>query len=214
MSHKIPYYIIAVLLLVIWLQNSCEKDCPECITKTITIPEKTGTFKPAKPDHTPTKWPDQKPVIKWKDKIVEIENPINLIVFDNYLKAKDSMERLAILVKAIEIKDYSKTFEDSLITILNTGQVQGEVLWIKPTYTIKAQKVEIETPAIKETVFKMLASAEFGNTLKFDGFLAKGNLEFENKKGNSILAGYDTEQRIWLGYKVKLFEIKRNKKIE
>jgi hypothetical protein len=205
-SRTIPYFIIAILVLIIWLQNSCEPNT-ETETVTVTVPAVTGSFKPEKPIHDTIKIP--KEILKWKEVKVEIENPINMEIFNKYTKAKDSMERMAILLKAIEIKEFSKDFEDDDIKIIANGKVQGEVKDIGFDYTIKERKLETEVPSSKETVFRLLGAVEMGNTKEFDSFVMKANLEFENKKGNAFTTGFDTDQRIWLGYKFKIFQIKK-----
>lgn len=202
-KKNIPYLIIAVFLVIIWLQNSCE---PNIQTVEVKVPEVKGSFKPVKPIHDTIKI--EKTIVKWKEKEIEIENPINMEIFNKYTRAKDSLERLAILLKAIEIKKFSKEFEDDDISITANGTVQGEVKDIGFDYTIKERTVEAEVPSSKETVFRLLGAIEMGNTKQFDSFVMKANLEFENRKGNSFTTGFDTEQRIWLGYKFKIFQIK------
>jgi hypothetical protein len=203
-SRTIPYFIIAILVLIIWLQNSCE---PNTETVTVTVPAVTGSFKPEKPIHDTIKI--EKTVLKWKEKKVEIENPINMKIFEQYTKAKDSMERMAILLKAIEIKEFTKDFEDNDLKITAKGTVQGKVQSIGFDYTIKEKKLETEVPSSKATVFRLLGGLEIGNTKEFDSFVTKANLEFENAKGNSFTTGFDTDQRIWLGYKFTIFQIKK-----
>ncbi|MBA4154143.1 hypothetical protein [Flavobacterium sp.] len=204
MNRSIPYIIIAILLAVIWLQNSCEPNPPS--TKAIVIPEKSGTFEPVVPKQEVAKWNDPKPIIKWKEIKIEIENPINLKLFNDYLTAKDSMERMNIMLLAVTERTIDEPFEDSLIKINITGSVYGTVKNIKPTYTIKS--IEVDAPEEKETVFRLMGGVEFGNTLQFDSFLVKGNLGFQNKKGNVFTASFDTQQRIWVGYNASIFRIR------
>jgi len=201
---NLPYLIIGVLVLIIWLQNSCQ---PQPQTVTVTVPETTGSFAPAKPIHDTIKI--KQTVVKWKEIPIEIENPINMEIFNKYSKAKDSMQRMAILLKAIEIKEFSTDFEDEFLKVTANGTVQGEVQTIGFDYTIKERTVEAEVPSSKATVFRLLGGVEMGNTKQFDSFVMKANLEFENKKGNSFTTGFDTDQRIWLGYKFKIFQISR-----
>lgn len=200
---NLPYLIIGVLVLIIWLQNSCE---PQPQTVAVTVPETNGSFAPVKPVHDTIKI--KQTVVKWKDRQIEIENPINMQLFESYTKAKDSMQRLAILLKAIEIKKFTKDFEDEFLQVTASGTVQGEVQTIGFDYTIKERTVEAEVPSSKATVFRFNGGVEMGNTKQFDDFVMKANLEFQNKKGNSLTTGFDTQQRIWLGYKFKIFEIK------
>lgn len=202
-KKNIPYLIIAVLLVIIWLQNSCE---PNVETVEVKVPAVEGTFKPQKPIHDTIKI--KQTVVKWKEIPIEIENPINLQLFESYTKEIDSLKRFLIFLEAIEIKKFSKDFEDEFLKVTANGTVQGEVQTIGFDYTIKERKVEAEVPSSKQTVFRLLGGVEMGNTKQFDSFVMKANLEFENKKGNSFTTGFDTEQRIWLGYKFKIFQIK------
>ena len=39
-------------------------------------------------------------------------------------------------------------------------------------------------------------------------FLLKGDIYFENNKGNGFSLGYDTQQRVWLGVR-KTFTLKK-----
>jgi hypothetical protein len=202
-TKTIPYFIIAILVLIIWLQNSCESNVQ---TVEVEVPAVEGTFKPEKPIHDTIKIP--KEILKWKEVKVEIENPINMEIFERYAKAKDSMERMTILLKAIEIKEFSKDFEDEFLKVKASGTVQGEVQDIGFKYTIKERTVEAEVEKEEPYSFRLLGSFEAGNTLQLDSFVTKANLEFENKKGNSFMTGFDTEKRIWLGYKFTIFQIK------
>ena len=63
-----------------------------------------------------------------------------------------------------------------------SGLVRGEIQSILFNYKIRQQTVE--APPQKEVTFRLMGGVEFGNTLQFDSFLVKGNLGFQNKKGN------------------------------
>ena len=124
-----------------------------------------------------------------------------------FAKATDSLQQL-LYAKAIEPKAFTSVFDDQFITIDINGIVKGEVKSITPKYTIKERKIEV---AVKERsrVFALKVGVEYGNNLQFNNSVFKGNIEFENKKGNSFSYGYDTNKIHWIGGKFTIFEIKR-----
>ena len=124
-----------------------------------------------------------------------------------FAKATDSLQQL-LFAKAIEPKAFTSVFDDQYITIDINGIVKGEVKSITPKYTIKEREIEV---AVKERsrVFALKAGVEYGNNLQFKNSVFKGNIEFENKKGNSFSYGYDTNKIHWVGGKFTIFEIKR-----
>ena len=207
MKNGIPYIIIAALLVVIFWQNSCEPKPKE--PRVVVVPEQSGTFKPKEPVQTPAEFPKGEPktIIKWKEKTIEIENPVNLELLERYVKSKDSIARLKVMIEAITERAFNEAFEDSLVKITIKGSVYGKIKEFKPDYTIKEQKIELERE--KEVAFRLMGGFEFGNTLQFDSFMVKGNVGFQNKKGNIFTASFDTEQRIWVGYNFSVFSIKK-----
>jgi len=124
-----------------------------------------------------------------------------------FAKATDSLQQL-LFAKAIEPKAFTSVFNDEFITIDINGIVKGEVKSITPKYTVKEREIEV---AVKERsrVFALKAGVEYGNNLQFKNSVFKGNIEFENKKGNSFSYGYDTNKIHWIGGKFTIFEIKK-----
>jgi len=162
-----------------------------------------------KPKHIPVKWPEKdqkKPIIKWKDKEIIVENPLNTELVEQYVKAKDSIERLNLYLKSIQLNSFSSKFEDDNLLLNINGTVRGEVQEITPSYTIKKREVEVKT---KETVFRLLAGAEVGSSIIVPKLNFKANLMFQNRKGDIISGSYDTNQTVWLGYNKSIFNIKR-----
>lgn len=196
-------FIISVLLILLFFKG-CNKEEGE--TQTITIPDKKGSFPEVK-NPEPNKPPQTEYRYKYltdTDTLeIKVENPINEELIQFYLahKNKDSL-----YADAIEEREYTIPYEDSLIKTNNYIKSQGKVLSFKQDYTIKEQKVKV-TP--KKTVFRLLGGFEIGNTKEFNDFSAKGNLKFQNKQGNILSVGYDTEQRIWVGYDFSIWNVKR-----
>ena len=117
----------------------------------------------------------------------------------------DSIKQAELYRLATELKLFESQFEDENLKLTINGIIAGnEVKEITPTYTIK--KREIEVPK-KETKFRMLAGVGLGNTLTFDKPIFNANVGFQNKKGNIINFGYDTESRILVGYNFSIFKI-------
>lgn len=119
---------------------------------------------------------------------------------DYYLQS-DSIKR-GLYEKAIQLNKFSQSFDDENVKIDVSGIARGTVQSIKANYNIKKQP-------IKERVFALKTGVEYGNTTTLNNSVFKGNLEFENRKGNSYNIGYDTDKRYWLGAKFTIFQIKR-----
>jgi hypothetical protein len=123
----------------------------------------------------------------------------------DFEKASDSL-KLIIYNQAIQLNSYTQTFDDENITGTASGIVRGEIQSMKFDYTIKEKK--IDTPKPKETAFRLLGGLEAGINPTIGNFAAKGNMMFQNKKGNIFSASYDTQNRIWIGYSASLLNIK------
>ena len=214
LKKSFPYLIIAALIVFIFF-----KDCsnaPPTIIK-VKTPEIKGTFEAKKPIQVPiTQKPlrQKKPVLS----VVEVskndksKKPVPSYVIENdsllksYERENDSLKRVLMFEKAIQLNTFSTKFEDDHLTLNINGVVQGEVHEITPSYVIKSKEIEVKQ---KEVKFRMLAGLEVGNTLLFDNPLFKANVGFQNAKGNMITASYDSEERIFIGYNFTVFKIRR-----
>ena len=117
----------------------------------------------------------------------------------------DSIKQAELYRLATELKRFETELEDEYLKLKISGIIgSNEIKEITPTYTIK--KREIEVPK-KETKFRMLAGVGLGNTLTFNKPIFNANVGFQNKKGNILTIGYDTETRILLGYNFSIFKI-------
>lgn len=197
---KITAYGIILLLTIILTTGSCSHPKPQTIT--VTVPKIIGSFKPQKPK-----------VINSIDKEY-INNPINdQLISENeklkqdYEKSNDSLKKI-LFANAVKLSKFASTFENDTIKIDINGVVQGEVKEITPKYVIKERKVDVQVIP-KETVFRLLGGLEIGNTTKFNAFTAKANLLFQNRKGNMLSVGYDTNKRICIGKTWSIFDLKR-----
>ncbi|MCD8519022.1 MAG: hypothetical protein LRY32_05680, partial [Flavobacterium sp.] len=108
---------------------------------------------------------------------------------------------------ATELKSFESQFEDENLKLTINGIIAGnEVKEITPTYTIKERKIDVPQKQVK---FRMLVGGGLGNSLTFDKPLFNGNVGFQNAKGNILRFGYDSEQRIMVGYDFSLFKISK-----
>ena len=112
---------------------------------TVTIPEEKGEFKEQKPVYITDTVTVYKTKWKTTTDTIEIitENPVNDSLALAYQQTKDSLNRFKMYLDAIQIKQFSNTFEDEYQIINITGEVQGQLNWIKPKYTIKERQIEV-----------------------------------------------------------------------
>lgn len=192
---KILPWLLIVLLL--WF-NGCKSE--KQVAQSITVPEVKGTFEAVKP--TPIT-PEKKTVYvtRWKEKEVVTVNPIDTVLSNNYLKATDSIKRLQMYVDAIQLHDYETKFDNNDLTLIVKSKVRGDLLEIKPDYTIKERKVEVQC---KEVTFRLLAGAEVGTNKEL-----KANIMIQNKKGNIISVSRDLKNNYFIGYNFSIFTIKK-----
>lgn len=120
-----------------------------------------------------------------------------------YYLANDSVKKL-MFEKANELNKFSQTFDDDKVKIDVSGVSRGTVESIKADYTIKEKQIPT-----KEQIFALRGGLEVGSQLPISSPIFKGNIEFENKKGNSFSYGYDTNKTHWIGAKMTVFRIKK-----
>lgn len=202
MKKYIPYIIIGVLMFLLW-QKSCTGDKEP---QTVVIPEQKGSF-PERQNPEPIPAPKKEYVYKYiteTDTVkIEVENPINQELMAFYLASKN---KDSLYADAIGEREYNIVEEDSLLMTENQIKTQGHLLSFQQSYTLKEREVPVKQ---KETVLRLLGGFEVGNTTQLDNFTAKANLGLQNRKGNILSVGYDTEENWWLGYQINLGEIKR-----
>jgi adenylate cyclase class IV len=202
-----------LLFLVLWFKG-CSGSTPSTQIAKVIVPEVKGSFQAKKPVHEPIVINANNTANMQKGETIYKENPIDKkLIAENeklksdYAKANDSIKQLSFN-KAIQLNKFSTKFEDENLVLNINGVVQGEVKEISPNYTIKEKKVEVPVK-VKETVFRILGGLEVGNNTKLDNFKVKANLMFQNRKGNIISGSFDTNQTVWVGYNVSIFDIKR-----
>lgn len=205
---KIIYPAIVVfLLLIIFIQRSC------CNTskgfekkKEIVIPEKKGSFPPVKL----MKVYDTiiKDSIVFKDRKINVINPLDKQMVIDYLKAKDSIERLNLFIKAVKINKYNQNFDNNDISLNIEAETTGTLNYVKPTYVIKEKKVSAPI-YIKQTKFALYTGFELYDSKNLNAPGVKIDLSVQNKKGDLYTAGYDSDKNIYIGYKLRLININK-----
>lgn len=199
--------------VAIWFRG-CSGTTPTPQIVKVTVPEVKGTFEAKKPVHEPIVINANKTANVQKGKTIYKKNPIDKkLIAENeklksdFAKANDSIKQLSFN-KAIQLSKFSTKFEDEDIVLNINGIVQGEVKEITPNYIIKEKKIEVPVKQ-KETVFRLLGGLELGNNTQLDDFKVKANLMFQNRKGNIISGSFDTNQTVWVGYNISIFDIKK-----
>ena len=216
LEKRILYITVVVLSVLLWLKGcKGETNVSQNNNQVVTVPAVTNTL-PTTSDikyetiEIPKWYRDRKTEQKYLKDISEAEEKI--IAFQEEIDNmqtefmwSDSIKQAELYRLATELKRFETELEDEYLKLKISGIIGGnEIKEITPTYTIK--KREIEVPK-KETNFRMLAGVGLGNTLTFDKPIFNANVGFQNKKGNIINFGYDTESRILVGYNFSIFKI-------
>ena len=194
-----------LFFLMVWLNAGAGK---EIKTVKVIVPTVTGKLESKKPELKPIEI-KQEPIVN-RDRLIYKENPFNIILAEENTKLKADYSRMSDSLKskaydkAIELNTFSYKSEDKYLKLTIDGIVRGEVSEITPSYTIKEQESEV---FVKEKLpgLKVLGGVEVGNTKTLDDLSFKGSVLFQNRKGNIISAGYDTDNKIWLGYYRSIF---------
>ena len=217
LEKKILYITIAVLAILLWFKG-CKSSGEQVEPKQkVIVPAITKTLPTVmKPQikHVPVEVPkwyrDTKTEKKYLKDISEMEEKI--IAYQEEIDNMqtefmwgDSIKQAELYRLATELKSFETELEDEYLKLKINGIIAGnEVKEITPTYTIKKREVNVPK---KETKFRMLGGVGIGNTLMFNKPIFNANVGFQNKKGNILTIGYDTETRILLGYNFSIFKI-------
>ena len=137
-----------------------------------------------------------KTIYKENDSLVGVLLVQNEAMKAEFAKLNDSLHWVKY-AQAIEINEFTKELEDEKIKIKAYGVARGQVQSIGIDYTIKPQPIPSRN--------HLYLGFSVGNTYQFNNALFTGSLGYQQKKGNIIELGFDSEKRIVLGYKIKLF---------
>jgi hypothetical protein len=180
-----PWIIVFVMSVLLF---TCKRTEVKKETVTIKIPQKIVqidtaikvVYKKSKPE-----------VIKIAGKEIEVENPVNIELAENFNKQTDSIKRLKLYLKAIAEKEQIRTFVKDGVKVDVKTKTRGDILNQSISLTIKEQKIEVPK---KEDNFGFLLSsglmqnqatkninfeAGAGIRIKKVGILLKGNTNRE-----------------------------------
>lgn len=200
-----PYVLLFLSLTYILLSHNCSGDKNTSIKQ--TLPSQKGSF--VKYNPTPVKDGTlvYRDTIIYKDKKIIVDNTDTTYV-GKYLRAKDSIEKLKVVLSLSKKRKYSEKFENDTISLNIEAETTGTLNYLKPSWVIKERT--IDTPIKnKESVFAVYGGFEIYNNKTFSNPGVKVELDFQNRKGNILSIGGDTNQNIYLGYKVRLINIKK-----
>ena len=189
--------ILLIFVILLLLYNNFFKPQPviEPVPVTITLPETSGTtgkvtFEEVEKDTV---------YLTGNTEYVEVDKGYKEL----YERAKDSLEKAKLYYEAIKIRKYDSTIIDNNdITIMGTATTRGSLLDYSVDYKIK-EKDFTYTPEVITQLPRLTAGigGELAVPTQIKGqFALKANLSLMNQKGHEINIGYDTDQRVWLGY--------------
>jgi hypothetical protein len=193
--------LVVGLVILLFLQRSCQSDDKIDNSGIIVTPPKIGGFDYYKPKELKgTKYIH----ITTKGDTIEIENQVNKDLESKYLNALSENEKLKLYLQAIQKRTYVDSLEDKHIKFSYTALTTGTLDSIKFNYEVKS-----DTLKIKQPVFRLLG----GPSLEFNYLTMKPsigfNLGFQNKKGNILTGGINSSQEITIGYYHNLWTIKK-----
>jgi hypothetical protein len=200
-------YVVGIFFVIFLftLVKQCTEP-KETIPVTIEIPAKSGSFE--KPTEVIPGVSKKDSIIYKNGKTIYTENPINKQLAEDYLKATDSIKRFKLYLDAIEEKDGTYVYDNKDLKLEIYAKTRGELLEIKPKYTIKPLEVKVEVP-VKQTVLAMYGGIEVGNNASLTNLTVKADLGLQNKKGTIFTIGADTRDNFYVGAKIKFLDIKK-----
>ncbi len=192
--------LIAAVIYIGWV--SFLKPTPDPIVDTVTIvvPEKEGTtgIVNIEPEII-------RDTVFVKGETIEVDKGYKEL----YEKAKDSLEKKELYLEAIKINKYNDTIvNNDDIVIRGSATTRGTLLDYSVDYILKEKSITY-TPEVVTQLPKLSGGIglEIGvPTIPNTSFVVKANLSLMNRKGKEINISYDTDKRVWLGYK-KTFKI-------
>lgn len=165
----------------------------------VVIPKDSGQFVSKKP----------KPIIKeifvsdsikYKKLLSELKIKYNKIV--------DSTILLKELLGAKQIREYRETYEDSSIVANVYEKVEGTLLERRFSYITKPKKItyyEKKTTIEKYPDYALYLGLNFQTSTVFNNSAFGVDLSYQNKKGNILTLGYNSQNHILIGFKKRLF---------
>lgn len=200
--HKYLNIIFIGIIFIILMFKDCDGKVKD--NGIIVTPPKVGGFDYYKPIEL-----DSPNYIYITDKgdTINFENPLNQELKDKYElaeKENDSLKLKLMYFEAIQTRKYKQVFDNKDLTATVFANTTGTLDSLKLDYVIKSDTIKIKQP-----VFRLLGGLSFEsniNTLKPAVGL---NLGIQNKRGNIITGGINTNQDITIGYYHNILTIKK-----
>lgn len=175
-KNLLAVFLIGFILLEIW--NGCSR--PDEIVVEVTVPEQKGEFLPQKPVYI--KSDSIVYVTRWRDRKVETANPVEPGAAEAYTAETDSLKRFVMYLNSNELRDFTVDFDDEFISLRMSGQVRGDLKYLKPEYTRKEIKTEIavKLPPLKNKIF---AGVRLGSSTDLGAFQYAAAAGFQKGDG-------------------------------
>lgn len=182
--------IIIAILVFLLIQNSCSRNAK---IKTVIVPEAKGNFEAAKPTNVPIidKPNSDKSKTTTKSNDAFYQKQIDALLTENealinaYKNAPDTV-KITKYEKAIQLNNFFKIFDDSLVNVKVNGTARGTIESLAIDYTIKERTIFVP---IKKKIGVYLG-AEIGSNFDLNQFTYKANLGIQNKKGTIYKASF------------------------
>lgn len=205
MKINVTNILLVLLLVILGWQNFVKQDILPPKEKIIKIPEIKGET--GKKIVTEVVYDTM--YLPSKEKIV-VDSTFKA-KYEQADRDRDSLKKRTLFLEAIKINKYEKVLVDNdTVKIKGYATTRGELLDYSINYTIKPPDFTYTPDVVyRRPSLSMGLGVEVGVPLiPTTNFLIKGNVYFENGKGNGFNVGYDTQQRVWLGVR-KTFTLKK-----
>ena len=223
MKNNIISFAVGLLIMFL-LMKKCDNR-----TTTVSIPEKKGKFEAVKPKHKAIEIKKidnsvgvattkktrgavyQSEIARLKSMYNFSQNEIDSLLNENAVLTSEltNLKVPDTIVKEIEkklsLKEFSQTFEDSIIKADVTGLVSGEVKRLALNYTTKKQSVSVKKPIV------IMLGASAGINKELNKGVVQANAVYQNRKNKQFTASYlrvDNQQYCLAGVNVPIFRIK------
>jgi hypothetical protein len=202
-KHLSILYLVILLLLVSFLVQRCHFEGKS--TQTVVIPETSASLEKRTPVEVEYDTVFSR-TIEYNNKTVMVQNPVNMTMVENYIRAKDSIEQLKAFLLAVQIRKYKEEWEDDNLKLTIEAETTGSLNWVKPNYTIKEKKIEVN---VKETVLAGFIGGGIKTNTSLNELSPTINLGVQNKKGSIYSLQYGLDQSVQLNYSKRIFNIKK-----
>ncbi len=208
-TNKTLYIIIGLLIVVLFIQRSCNSQYGGIEKQKVIVPEVKGEFiKPVAIIREKTK---KDSIVFIKGTTIHTENPFNKRMAELYLQAQrenDSLKQFKMYVDAIQEIEETQVFDDEVVKLDITVKTRGELLSLKPKYTVKERKVEVNVKQ-KEQVFALYGGVGVSDNKQFNNLNIQVELGFQLRSGDILSATADSRQNFGIKYTKQIFKIKR-----